>query len=270
MKRKAFTLIELLVVISIIALLLSILMPALKKVKEQGRKVVCANNLHSLALANQVYAANFNDWAVPCWYENPSGNPSSVTWSANPDFRDYVGYKGAEEVSDLSLYQTPKKYKCPSDKQKGSLHGYGIEQGNVDGSLLSYSYNVEDWFPSIGGSWENTMNMNVLGYKMSSIKQPAEKLHFNDGQDWWSVWRGANYIDGWDVLDQRGTVNDYKNAGVPGPTMYRHSDSANLVFYDGHVESMDKTKLWIPEDFEQEPYKPGIWVINRGVWKGNR
>ncbi|MBW2647720.1 MAG: hypothetical protein JRE23_16410, partial [Deltaproteobacteria bacterium] len=230
----------------------------LKKVKEQGRKVVCANNLHSLALANQVYAANFNDWAVPYMYRSPDGG--GVIWTVNSDFRDYVGYKGSEEASDLSLYQTPKKYKCPSDRQKASLHSSGVEQGDYQGALVSYGYNIEDWYPSIGGSYEATMSLKVLGYKMSSIKQPAEKLHFNDGQDLWSIWRGANYIDGWDVLDQKGTMWDYKNAGVPGPTMYRHSDSANLVFYDGHVESMDKTKLWIPEDFEQEPYKPGIWV----------
>jgi len=56
MKRQAFTLIELLVVIAVIAVLMAILMPALNLARDQGRKMACANNLHSLALANHLYA----------------------------------------------------------------------------------------------------------------------------------------------------------------------------------------------------------------------
>jgi len=56
-KRKGFTLIELLVVIAIIALLLSILTPALNTVKERARRTVCKSNLHQWALAVHAYAA---------------------------------------------------------------------------------------------------------------------------------------------------------------------------------------------------------------------
>ena len=54
--KKAFTLIELLVVIAIIALLLSIIGPALKAAKEAGRRVVCSNNLKAMGLANSTYS----------------------------------------------------------------------------------------------------------------------------------------------------------------------------------------------------------------------
>lgn len=60
--KNAFTLIELLVVISIIALLLSILMPALGKAKEVARKVVCASNLKQVGLVEQLYANDYNKW----------------------------------------------------------------------------------------------------------------------------------------------------------------------------------------------------------------
>ncbi len=113
-KSRAFTLIELLVVIAIIAILMAVLMPALNLARDQGRKMVCSNNLHSIALANHLYATAFDDWGVPCRYTTNQG--TSVVWTANPVFRKYIGYEGAEEVLDLSLYQTPKKYKCPSDK----------------------------------------------------------------------------------------------------------------------------------------------------------
>ena len=262
---KAFTLIELLVVIAVIAILMARLMPALNLARDQGRKMVCSNNLHSLALANHLHAANFDDWGVPC---RDSSNPAGSIWTGNPSFRKYIGYEGAEP--DLSSVQTPKKYKCPSDRQKAWAHAYDIESGNEGGTLVSYGFNIEDWYPSVGqASWTATMDLTRLAYKMSTVKQPARKLHFNEAHDWWSKWRGANYIDGWDVLGQEGTVNDYKAAGCGGPTMYRHNGSANLAFYDGHVESWYKTKLWIPEHATIKPYQTSIWVVKRETWEEN-
>ncbi|MHC4539615.1 MAG: H-X9-DG-CTERM domain-containing protein, partial [Planctomycetota bacterium] len=103
----------------------------------------------------------------------------------------------------------------------------------------SYGFNIEDFYPSVGSpSWSATMGMDILAFKMTTVQQPAQKLHFNEAHDWWSKWKGANYIDGWDVLGQDGSVNQYKQVGCGGPTMYRHNDKANLAFYDGHVESV--------------------------------
>ena len=92
MKRHAFTLIELLVVIAVIAILMAILMPALNLARDQGRKMVCSNNLHSLALANALYATNNDDWGVPCRITTAQGDS---VWTGNAKFRTYIGYEGA-------------------------------------------------------------------------------------------------------------------------------------------------------------------------------
>lgn len=259
MKNRAFTLIELLVVIAIIAILMGILMPALGLAREHGRKVACANNLRSLALANNLYAMNNDDWGVPC--QRRDSNNQWETWTANQSFRTYIGWEGSEDTPDQSLYQTPEKYKCPSDKQVAELHAYG----DARGTLVSYSFNIEDWFPSHASAPLN----QVMVYRQSTVKRPSTKLHFNEGHDWWSHWKGANYIDGWDELGQMGSVTDYKEVGCDGPTLYRHNEAANLAFYDGHVEALHKTRLWISDHYNIRPYQPGIWVVKKEVWMKN-
>ena len=63
-KSRGFTLIELLVVIAIIAILMAILMPALNRVREQGKRAVCLSNLKQLALAWIMYADENDDKIV--------------------------------------------------------------------------------------------------------------------------------------------------------------------------------------------------------------
>jgi len=73
--RQGFTLVELLVVVAIISLLLSILVPSLRRVSERTRITVCANHLHQLSGASSAYAANFRAW-LPYRDTAHTGDPS--------------------------------------------------------------------------------------------------------------------------------------------------------------------------------------------------
>lgn len=62
--RTGFTLIELLVVIAVLALLVSLLLPAIGSVRQVARQVVCSSNLRQMAMAVNSYAGEYNDWIV--------------------------------------------------------------------------------------------------------------------------------------------------------------------------------------------------------------
>ena len=86
MRERAFTLIELLVVVAVIAVLMAILMPALHRAREQGKRACCLSNLKQLQLAWTMYADDFNgkivngsaDWGDNPWARIPPRDLSST------------------------------------------------------------------------------------------------------------------------------------------------------------------------------------------------
>lgn len=124
MKRKGFTLVELLVVIGIIALLMSILMPTLTRVRQQAQRVVCGANLSGIGKAMMLYA-NENDGDLPRaggrrsqW---GSGGAISSWFMDDPDGA-FDGTLGADATITSCLYLLvkyaevqPKQFMCKGD-----------------------------------------------------------------------------------------------------------------------------------------------------------
>lgn len=93
--KTGFTLIELLVVIAIIAVLAGLLLPALAKAKEQGKKAACINNLHQISLAMSLYAQDNND-TYHCLGDPRNGYsaPNDGQWYPNPRSTTLISYDG--------------------------------------------------------------------------------------------------------------------------------------------------------------------------------
>ncbi|MBM3881710.1 MAG: type II secretion system protein [Verrucomicrobia bacterium] len=265
----AFTLIELLVVVAIIAILAGLLLPSLSRAKGAGQQAACLNNVRQLSLANTIYAADHQDQAVPLL--ELRGNGDMQLWMANPQFREAIGYSKNANTT----VQTPRDFRCPSDQAifNPRLYAYAnnpsLPNESNRGTLTSYSYNFEDWYPSDGRSWALASKSHA-GHKLSAVEQPSEKLIFHDGHDWWSQWKGADYVRGWNRLGQKGSVQAYKDAGTGGPTLYRHAEGANLGFYDGHAGRLRKELVWNAKDYTSNPKRPGMWVAHLDTWNSYR
>ena len=92
-QKKAFTLIELLVVVSIIALLVSILLPSLSKARESARRAVCSSNLRQIFISLSLYATEHNS-VYP--HENMMTSAGYYHIAYGNDFRPLMEKYGAE------------------------------------------------------------------------------------------------------------------------------------------------------------------------------
>jgi len=170
-KRRGFTLIELLVVIAIIALLLAILTPALSKVKNQARKLICLSNLRQIGAGALVYADE-NDGAVP---RNTGGNTPWIIV-----FMPYLGGDNATRTD----YREIKIYSCPSFPTQGTGAG-GVP-------------NKEQTVDYVLNSWVNDTSELIGGTKVTEFRHPHSTIYMADNEngDWRAIVRDVTDISG--------------------------------------------------------------------------
>ncbi len=214
--RKAFTLIELLVVIAVIALLMSIMLPALRKAKESARSVVCRTRLKQLGLAIQLYAQDNDDEIVTQDWHNPRIR-EDYWYVRISKYLDNVG-------SDSKLGQFMR---CPAGQ---AVKDYGKE--------FSFSWTAVDYALKSWPKETETTGSSIvyIPHRLSELRQPASFAtvfdFFYGSKETGPLAGGTVFRSKWDGMVNNPDKPEYREA------IFRHTNRINIVFADASVVSI--------------------------------
>jgi prepilin-type processing-associated H-X9-DG protein len=180
-RPRAFTLLKLLVVIAIIAVLISLLLPAVQSAREAARRIQCTNNLKQIGLALQNYEAAAGAFPMSMAMNGAGNSTTFLTgWSAQARILPYLEGHSLYSAANLSISKEEpdnatvialnvSTFICPSEvKPQPSLHDYGTS------GIINYGVSQGDWF--VWGGFGGPRNRSAFGANRS--RRLAE---FRDG-----------------------------------------------------------------------------------------
>ncbi len=208
-ERKAFTLIELLVVIAIIAILASMLLPALNKARETVRRISCMSNERSLVLASNLYADDYSDCFPPYLLDGAGASGIANGWMGA-----VAPYLRIRDLSRLgkTAFECPSRSKAPEGYwfMHFAINPTAAPTRGVDG----------------GSSAPNWTSASTMCRRR--IRKPATTFLYTENKASFKDTTSANpFVGGW---------HDIVSGAAVGLI---HLNRANWGMVDGHVEAMN-------------------------------
>ncbi len=228
-----FTLIELLVVISIIALLIAMLLPALTRARMAARAMLCMSNQRQISLGLFEYATDHDNY-VPYnvaggWSVPPPGDPSgSCTWW------DWIG-KYADYVPYQSTVYAGTVWNCPLSDQAPGPHWLYNER-------WSAQYGLNDYL-TVNRNQDGTFGTPTNPQHPWKLSDAAQATTILIGDGWaYSTYQGMHYFLA-TINDKLGiTWGDFTPwpVDVASNTVLLHNNVVNVTCVDGHGEALNQ------------------------------
>lgn len=254
--RSGFTLVELLVVIAIIGILIGVLMPALASARSAARTTIDSNNLRQIQMGAQVYA-NEHEAFLPMrmpdgYYHKPTGrHKPRFHWFAGDILgQPFVPRDDAEREILLSKDEIPRIDNDVFIDPQHTVELFRDESGTIKALRNgSYGYNYQ-YLDNPRTDNPNPMFDN-FPVSPNRIKSPSKTIAFADslGNQYKSQRTGRAAREHAYTMDPPRFDPEHNNAQIfaqedgKSPADARHNGRANVVFLDGHSESLTLGEL---------------------------